>query len=121
MDIQREDVISVLITLFLLAVWYVTLTMFDRPLLSVLILWAGMILLSLVYYVVYRKRQRDMRIFKIRFLVSAVPIYPALAFYVYTLLTGTVVTGIFRLLPIGIIGVMLLLNALVVYWYTRRR
>ena len=118
MDIQREDVASVLITLCLLAAWYMTLTVFNRPLLSVVMLWTGMILLSLIYYIVYRKRQRDLRIFKIRFLVSAIPIYPALAWYVYILLTGTVVTGILRLLPIGIIGTMLLLNALVVYWYT---
>ena len=121
MDIQREDIISVLITLCLLAVWYVTITVFNRPLLSVSILWIGMIMLSLVYYVIYRKRQRDMKIFKMRFLVSAIPIYPALAWYVYTLLTGTVATGIFRMLPIGIVGTMLLLNALVVYRYSPRQ
>jgi hypothetical protein len=121
MEIKSEDIISVIITLCLLAAWYVTLTVFDRPLLSVSLLWSGMIILSLVYYFVYRWKKRDMKIFKTRFLVSAIPIYPALALYIYTLLTGTKVTGIYRLLPIGIIGVMLLLNALVVYWYTGRK
>jgi hypothetical protein len=54
-----------------------------------------------------------------RFLISAVPIYGALAFYVYLLVGGRHVSGILRLLPIGIIGAMLLLNAGVVYYYTR--
>jgi hypothetical protein len=61
-----------------------------------------------------------MRLFKIRFFVSAVPIYPTLVFYVYLLLNGKEVSGVFRLLPIGIIGTMLLLNAGVVYFFSRR-
>jgi len=120
MDIQREDIISVVITLCLLLIWYVTLTIFNLPLLSLLILWVGMIVLSVVYFIVYRKRQRDMKIFKARFYVSAIPIYSALLFYVYLLLNGSGVSGILRLLPIGIIGTMLLLNAAVVYYYTHK-
>jgi len=120
MDIQKEDTASVIITLSLLLVWYLTLILFNYPLISISILWAGMIVLSLLYYVVYRKKKRDMKIFKIRFFVSAVPIYPTLAFYVYLLLNGKEVSGGFRLLPIGIIGTMLLLNASVVYFYSRR-
>jgi len=79
-----------------------------------------MIVLSIIYYVVYRKKKRDMKILKIRFFVSAVPIYSALVFYVYILVYGKGISGGFRLLPIGIIGTMLLLNAGVVYFCTRR-
>lgn len=118
MDIRKEDTASVIITLCLLLVWYLTLILFNYPLISVSIIWIGMILLSIIYYIVYRKKKRDMRIFKIRFFVSAVPIYPTLVFYVYMLLNGREVSGIFRLLPIGIIGIMLLLNAIVVYIYS---
>jgi hypothetical protein len=120
MDIQKEDIASVIITLCLLLIWYLSLLLFNYPLLSVSILWIGMILLSIIYYVVYCRKKRDMRIFKIRFFVSAIPIYPALVFYVYMLLNGKAVSGIFRLSPIGIIGTMLLLNAGVVYFYSRR-
>jgi ABC-type iron transport system FetAB permease component len=120
MDIQKQDIASVLITLCLLFVWYVTLLLFNYPLMSVSILWVGMSVLSITYYVVYRKKKRDMRILKMRFFVSAVPIYSALVFYVYVLLSGKEVSAGFRLLPIGIIGTMLLLNASVVYCYSRR-
>ncbi len=120
MDIQKEDIVSVIITLCLLCIWYLTLAMYNYPVVSLLLLWVGMIILSILYYIIYRKKKRDMRIFKIRFLVSAVPIYSALGFYVYVLLYGKGVPGIFRLMPIGIIGTMLLLNAGVVYWYSRR-
>jgi hypothetical protein len=120
MDIQKEDTVSVIITLCLLVVWYLTLVLYNYPLVSLLILWIGMIVLSILYYIIYRKKKRDMRIFKIRFLVSAVPIYSALGFYVYVLLYEKGIPGIFRFMPIGIIGTMLLLNAGVVYWFSRK-
>jgi len=119
MDIRKEDTASVIITLCLLLIWYITLVIFNYPLLSVSILWSGMILLSIIYYFVYRKNKRDMKIFKMRFFVSAIPIYPALAFYVYMLLSGRQISGVLRLLPIGIIGTMLILNASVVYFCSR--
>jgi hypothetical protein len=120
MDIQKEDTVSVIITLCLLLIWYLTLLLFNYPLISLLILWIGMVVLSITYYIIYRKKKRNMRIFKIRFLVSVLPIYSALGFYVYVLLYGKELPGIFRLMPVGIIGTMLLLNASVVYWYSRR-
>lgn len=121
MDIQREDIASVLITLGLLFVWYLTLVFFNYPLFSIGLLWIGMTVLSLVYFMVYRRKKRDMRIFKMRFVVSVIPIYSALLFYVYILLNGKEVSGVIRLMPIGIIGTMLLLNASVVYYYTGRK
>jgi len=121
MDIQKEDIVSVIVTVCLLSIWYMTLILFNYPLLSLLILWIGMIVLTIVYFIVYRNKKRDMKILKMRFFVSAVPIYSALGLYVYLLLYGKHLSGGFRLLPIGIIGTMLLLNAGVVYYYTRDR
>jgi multisubunit Na+/H+ antiporter MnhB subunit len=121
MDVQKEDTASVIITLCLLFVWYLTLVLFNHPLVSLAILWVGMIVLSLVYFFIYRKRKREMRIFKIRFFVSAIPIYSALAFYVYLLLYGNGAPGFVRFMPIGIIGTMLLLNAGVVYWFSQKK
>lgn len=120
MDVQTEDMASVVVTLGLLLVWFITLVGFNHPLMSLLILWTGMIILSLVYVIVYRKKKRDMRIFKIRFLVSVIPIYSALAFYVYLMLSEKSVPWFVRFMPIGIIGTMLLLNAGVVYWFSRK-
>ncbi len=121
MDIQKEDAASVIITLCLLFVWFITLLMFNYPLISLFLLWIGMIVLSIIYYFIYKKKKRDMRIFKIRFLVSVVPIYSALICYVYFLVYGIGLPGIFRFMPIGIIGTMLLLNAGVVYWFSRKK
>jgi hypothetical protein len=121
MDVQPEDTASVIITLCLLIVWFITLIVFNYPLLSLLLLWIGMIILSLVYYIIYKRKKRNMRLFKIRFYVSALPIYSALAFYVYLLVYGQAVPGIVRYMPIGIIGTMLLLNAGVVYWFSKNK
>lgn len=121
MEVQKEDMASVIITLCLLATWFITLLLYNHPLLSLLILWVGMILLSVIYTIVYWKKKRDMRIFKIRFLVSVVPIYSALLFYVYVMLYGKNTPSFVRYLPIGIIGTMLLLNAGVVYWFSQQK
>lgn len=121
MDIQKEDIASVIITLCLLFIWFITLIVFNYPLVSLCILWVGMIVLSLIYYLVYRKKKRDMRIFKIRFLVSVIPIYSALFCYVYVLVYGKGLPSILRFMPFGIIGTMLLLNAGVVYWFSQKK
>ena len=120
MDIQKEDVVSVIVTLCLLLTWYVTLISFNYPLISILVLWVGMIVLSIIYYIIYQKKKRDIGILKTRFFISLVPIYSALVFYVYMLLFGKKISGSLRLLPIGIICTMLFLNASVVYFYSRR-
>jgi hypothetical protein len=119
MDIKKEDLATLAITLCLLLVWYLTLIIFNYPLMSISILWTGMIVLSITYFMFYRKKKRNMKLLKIRFFVSALPIYPALAFYVYMLIIGKEISGIFRLLPVGIIGLMLLLNASVIYFFSQ--
>lgn len=120
MNIQKEDVISVIVTLLLLSVWFITLSIYNTLLISVLILWIGMIILSIVYFYIYKKKDRDMRIFKIRFLVSALPIYPVLIYYVYSISIGGGLPGELRLIPFFVIFVMLLLNACVVYYYDKK-
>jgi len=121
MKIQKEDIISVIVTIILLAVWFITLLIYNYPLISVLILWIGMIILSIVYFYIYKKKNRDMRIFKIRFLVSAVPIYPVLIYYVYSISIGDGLPGELRFIPFFIIFVMLILNASVVYYYDKKK
>jgi hypothetical protein len=79
-----------------------------------------MIILSIVYFYIYKKKDRDMRIFKIRFLVSALPIYPVLIYYVYSISIGDGLPGELRLIPLFVIFVMLLLNASVVYYYDKK-
>lgn len=120
MDIHKDDIVAVITTVFLLLTWYLTLISFDYPLISISILWVGMIVLSIIYYIIYRKKKRNMRILKMRFFVSVVPIYSALVFYVYILLNRKEISGGFRLLPIVIIITMLILNTSVVYYYTRK-
>ena len=120
MKIENEDVISVIITLLLLIIWYFTLQLFNYPLISVSILWVGMIVLSIIYFFIYKKKKRNMKIFKIRFLVSAVPIYPVLIYYVYSLSIGEGLPSELRLLPFLIGFSMLSLNALVVYIFHRK-
>ena len=103
----------------LLALWFFTLYIYDYPLLSVSILWIGMILLSFGYLYVYKKKNRNMKVLKIRFLVSAVPIYPVLLYYVYRLIIGNGLLGELRLLPFFVVFAMLFLNTIVVYIFGR--
>jgi len=120
MVIEKEDAISVIITLLLLLIWYLTLVIYNYPLISISILWLGMIVLSVVYLIIYKRKKRDMRIFKIRFFVSALPIYPVLGYYVYSLTIGEGLPQELRLLPFFIVFTMLFLNASVVYIYDKK-
>jgi LPXTG-motif cell wall-anchored protein len=120
MNIEKEDVISVIVTLLLLGVWFITLSIYNYPLISVLILWIGMIILSIAYFYVYKKKNKDNRIFKIRFLVSAVPIYPVLIYYVYSISIGNGLAGKLRFIPFFVIFLMIILNASVVYYYDKK-
>ena len=113
--------ISVIITLLLLLIWYLTLITFHLPIISILILWMGMILLSITYFFNYKKKKRDMTVFKYRFLISALPIYPTLAFYVYRLMNGKSMQDQFLYLPVLVIFTMLTLNAIVVYSFDKRK
>jgi hypothetical protein len=79
-----------------------------------------MILLSIVYFYIYKKKKRDMKIFKIRFIFSALPIYPILGTYVYFLIIGEELPNQLRFIPIFVVFAMLILNASVVYYYTKK-
>jgi len=46
MDIETEDFASVMLILMLLALWFLTILKFNSPLLSIIILWIGMTLIS---------------------------------------------------------------------------
>jgi len=120
MNIQKQDVISVIITLLLLAIWYGTLIMFNYPLISALILWIGMIVLSIIYYYFYKKAKRNTKVFKIRFIVSAIPIYPVLIYYIYSISIGEDLPKNLILIPFIVVFAMLILNALVVFYYNSK-
>ncbi len=121
MNIQKEDIISVIATLLLLAIWFFTLIIFNYPLISISILWFGMILLSIIYFFIYKKNKRDMKILKIRFLFSAVPIYPVIIYYIYSISIGDGLPNNLRLLPFFIVFIMLFLNAVIVYIFDRKK
>ena len=121
MDAQREDYLSVMLTLLLLFLWFSTLVFFNIPIFSIILLWTGMIILSLIYTYIYKKNGRDMKTLKIRFVVSAFPIYPIFIFYIYQLTTMQTIPQSLRLLPFFVVFSMLTLNALVVYITQRKK
>ena len=117
MGLEKEDRMSLIVTFILLAVWFITLTLFDLQLLGIVTLWSGMITLSIVYYFIYSRKKRNMKILKYRFLGSTVLIYPVLFYYVFILLERGVIVGSFRFLPFFIIFSMLLINSLIIYYF----
>lgn len=117
MKIEIEDAISAFVVLILLGVWYVTLVVFNSPLHSIGFLWISMTFLSIVYVSVYKKRKRDLKVLRIRFFLTALPLYPVLIYYFYKLVADhTLPTGQL-FLPVGILSTVLILNALTVFKY----
>lgn len=117
LKIENEDVIFGSLILILLASWFLTLVIFDKPLLSIIFLWTGMIFLSILYAYVYKKKKRDLKILKKRFFVSAIPIYPMLIYYIYKLVIDHNLPQEQKYLPFVIVLSVLILNAIVLYIY----
>ena len=120
MKIEIEDIIFGILALILLGVWYLTLLIFDSPLMSIIILWTAMTLLSILYYFVYKKRNRDMKILRKRFYISAIPIYPMLFYYFYKLVIDHDLPKEQEFLPFFIVFSVLILNAIILYVYEIR-
>ena len=121
MDIETEDFVSVMIILMLLVLQFLTILKFNSPLLSITILWIGMTLISVGYSSIYKRKNRNMRILKIRFLVSVVIAYPFLIYQVYRLSTGCDLPREQQLLPFCFVLSILILNAIVAYISRRKK
>lgn len=117
MDVEIEDYISIVITFCLLATWYLTLVFLNIPVLSITLLWSGMILLSIIYSFVYKRKKRNLKILRVRFFVSAIPIYPMLFYYAYHIVFGLSYPQQLRFTPVIVIFLMLFLNAFIVFYY----
>ena len=121
MKIETDDIIFGVGALLLLAIWYLSLILFNSPLISIIFLWTAMIMLSISYIYVYKKRNRNMRVMRIRFFVSGIPIYPMLIYYIYKLVLDNGLPGEQRFLPIFIVLSALILNGIVLYFYEIRK
>jgi hypothetical protein len=121
MNIQNEDIIFGSIILVLLLIWYLSLILFDYPLMSIIFLWTGMIIISLLYVRVYRRTKRDIKVLRKRFFASAIPIYPMLIYYIYKLVLEGNLPQEQKYLPFFIVMTMLFLNAVVLYFYEVRK
>jgi hypothetical protein len=121
MKIEKDDIIFGITILILLSIWYITLILFKYPLLSIIFLWTAMSVLSLLYIYVYRKRKRNKKIMRIRFFVTAIPLYPVLIYYVYKLaIEKNLPTG-HVYLPFFVVFSILILNAILIYFYEIRK
>ncbi len=117
MKIESEDIVFGMLALISLAFWFLTLLILDSPLMSIVFLWTFMILLSIVYFYVYKKRKRDIKVLRIRFFVSAIPLYPMMIYYIYKLVVDHDLPKEQRFLPFFILLPALILNAIVLYVY----
>ena len=117
MKIEIEDIIFGTLALIFIAIWLFTLLLFDYPLLSIIFLWTSMILISLSYIYVYKKRKRNLKILRIRFVVSGLPIYPMMIYYIYKLIFDDGLPKDQEFLPLFVIVPALVLNGIILYFY----
>jgi len=121
MKIEIEDVIFGSLALLSLAIWYFMLKLTNLPLMSIIFLWSSMILISVLYIIVYRRRKRDKKILRTRFLVSGIPIYPTMIYYVYKILFDNGIPKDQRFLPLFVLLPALFLNGIILYFYEMRK
>lgn len=80
-----------------------------------------MILISVLYIIVYRRRGRDKKILRIRFLVSGIPIYPTMIYYIYKIVFDNGIPREQKFLPLFVLIPALFLNGIILYIYEIRK
>jgi hypothetical protein len=121
MKIESEDMIFGSLALISVFIWFVSLILFDYPLISIIFLWSSMIIISVLYIIVYRKRKRNLKILRIRFIVSGIPIYPTMIYYIYKLIFDNGLSEEQEFLPLFVIIPALFLNGIILYFYDIRK
>ena len=121
MYIEIEDIIFGSLALISLIIWYFLLVITNKPLMSIIFLWIAMILISVLYIIIYRRNERDKKILRIRFLVSGIPIYPTMIYYIYKIVFDNGIPREQRLLPLFILLPALCLNGIILYFYEIRK
>ena len=121
MKIEIEDIVFGSLALISLLIWFLTLLIFNAPLMSIIFLWIAMILISLLYIHYYKKSNRNMKILRIRFFVSGIPIYPTMIYYIYKIAFENGLPENQLFLPIYILLPALALNGIILYVYEIRK
>jgi hypothetical protein len=121
MKIEIEDVIFGTLTLISLAIWYFILVQTDMPLMSIIFLWSSMILISVLYIILYRIKNINKKILRIRFLASGIPIYPTMIYYIYKIVFDNGIPKEQKFLPLFVLLPALFLNGIILYFYEMRK
>jgi len=121
MKIETEDIIFGSLALISLAIWFFMLKLTNLPLMSIIFLWTAMILISVLYIIVYRRRKRDKKILRIRFLASGIPIYPTMIYYIYKIVFDNGIPKDQKFLPLYVLLSALFLNGIILYFCEIRK
>jgi len=117
MKIESEDIVFGSLALISLAIWFFSLIFFNYPLISIIFLWSSMIIISVLYIVVYRRRKRNLKILRIRFLLSGIPLYPTMIYYVYKLVFDNGLPKEQEFLPLFVLLPALFLNGIILLFF----
>ena len=121
MKIEKEDIIFGSLALISIAIWYFLLILSDSPFISILFLWISMILISVIYTFIYRKKKRDKKLLRLRFLVSGIPLYPTMIYYFYKIIFDGGLPKNQRFLPLYVLLPALFLNGIILFFYEIRK
>ncbi len=121
MKIEIEDIVFGSLALISLLIWYFMLLFSNSPLISIIFLWISMILISVLYIFVYRKKKRDKKLLRIRFLASGIPIYPTMIYYIYKIIFNEGIPKDQKFLPLFVLLPALFLNGIILYFYEIRK
>ncbi len=121
MKIQIEDIIFGSLALISIAIWYFLLILSNSPFISILFLWISMIVISVLYLLIYRKRKRDKKLLRLRFLASGIPIYPTMIYYIYKIIFNGGLPKEQRFLPLYVLLPALFINGIILFFYEIRK
>ncbi len=121
MKIEIEDLVFGSLALVALVIWLLLILIFDFLLIAIIFLWISMISISLLYIYFYKKNNRNIKLLRLRFLISGIPIYPMMIYYIFILIVNNELTSGQRFLPLFVLVPSLVLNGSILYIWELRK
>lgn len=122
MKIEIEDLVFGSLAFISLLIWFLIILISNLLLLAIIFLWISMILISLLYIYFYKKNNRNIKLLRVRYIISGIPIYPTMIYYIFSLIVNGELSKGQRFLPFFVLFPSLIINGIILYiWEIRRK
>jgi hypothetical protein len=121
MKIDIEDIIFVFLVMSIIALFLYISSFLSSTIPSLAFLWLSITLLTGGHTYIYIKKKRDMKIEKMRYILSIFPIYILIIYLSYQDISDHIRSTNENILIFGVVFLILMLNGIVEYLLKKKK